>query len=382
MDYKIDKQGRYYIDNYIAGKRCHLRADTKRDLDKKLKAWMNEQVEAQNERDLGPMFETVANAWWEDVQSRVKRGTITCYHPRYEDALSRFSGYRIKEIDAVDITEFFKWMKRQGKAQKTVSNAKIVLSQIWQYWIDSPEWRGDRNPVTLSRVPTGLSKEERQPPSDDAIEKVKAAPDGFGLLANLVLYTGIRLGEANAIQVKDIDFNKDVYGIHGGIRIDKAYPWRGNQPYLESTKTAAGVRWVPIFEPLLPLLKQATSTLTEEDYLISGTENPLTKMQFQRRWQSYCRSLGLAHSVEKPLRKNGKVYKRTEWIADVTPHQFRHYLATMCYEAQVPEMVAQKILGHADIQTTHKVYTHIRDRMLSESAANLNKLFTQKSPIS
>lgn len=338
------------------------------------------------EQELGPLFEEVAAAWWQDVQLRVKTGTLTCYRPRYHDALNRFSGRRMTEIDPSDISEFFRFQKKQGRAHKTVVNSKIVLSQIWQLYIDSPKWRGKSNPVALTKVPTGLTKTTREPPSDAAIEKIKQSTDGIGLLANVVLYTGIRLGEANGIQVKDIDLNKTVYGITGGIYIHQAYVWRGNKPYLESPKTAAGVRWVPIFEPLYPLIEAAIRNLQPTDFLISGCSEPLSKMQFQRRWDSYCNSLGLCHVTQEPYKSHGRTkkedgtpYMRTIMRADVTPHQFRHYLATMCYEAQIPELVAQKILGHADISTTHRVYTHIRDRMMDQSAVKLNDLFTQNS---
>jgi integrase len=57
--------------------------------------------------------------------------------------------------------------------------------------------------------------------------------------------------------------------------------------------------------------------------------------------------------------------------ASVTAHQFRHSFATDLYDAGVGVLEAQKIMGHADISTTYKVYTHIRERKLEGAAQKL-----------
>ena len=41
------------------------------------------------------------------------------------------------------------------------------------------------------------------------------------------------------------------------------------------------------------------------------------------------------------------------------------------------ELEAQKILGHADIATTRRVYTHIRARQIKGAAEKLNDFFNQ-----
>lgn len=60
----------------------------------------------------------------------------------------------------------------------------------------------------------------------------------------------------------------------------------------------------------------------------------------------------------------------------VTAHQFRHEMASAMYAAGVGEMEAQRILGHADIATTHKIYTHIRDTQITSAAERLNMYFS------
>jgi len=39
-----------------------------------------------------------------------------------------------------------------------------VLNAIFQLWIESPQWRGDRNPAKVINIPRGLKHTKRQPP--------------------------------------------------------------------------------------------------------------------------------------------------------------------------------------------------------------------------
>ena len=44
----------------------------------------------------------------------------------------------------------------------------------------------------------------------------------------------------------------------------------------------------------------------------------------------------------------------------------------------IGELETQKILGHADISTTRKIYTHIKERQIKEAEKVLNYYFESK----
>ena len=46
----------------------------------------------------------------------------------------------------------------------------------------------------------------------------------------------------------------------------------------------------------------------------------------------------------------------------LTPHYFRHNYVTLLYESGVDPLVAMKIVGHTDYQTTANIYTTLRRR--------------------
>ena len=48
-------------------------------------------------------------------------------------------------------------------------------------------------------------------------------------------------------------------------------------------------------------------------------------------------------------------------LGHVTWHQFRHIHSTLLDDLKVPVKIAQEQLGHASIQTTLNIYTHVID---------------------
>ena len=50
------------------------------------------------------------------------------------------------------------------------------------------------------------------------------------------------------------------------------------------------------------------------------------------------------------------------------PHDFRHTCATLCLKWEVNPKIVQRILGHADVQTTLKIYSHVSDSDVHEAA--------------
>lgn len=315
----------------------------------------------------GPLFEEVADVYYERVMN-MKNGTQKSYKPAIKRAKDWFAGKHMEEIEPYMVSQFLKSLS--GMARTTVSNQKTVLNSIFQIWIDSPEWKGDRNPSELTKLPRGLKRGKRLPPTVLQIQIVKdnyLDPDA--LIAVLCLCTGQRKGEACGIQVKDIDFEQ------GYIHVCKSVEHIGNKPHITTTKTESGLRYVP----LLDILKQALWRFKDEDpdvFILSGTKTPLTESQYRKKWVSFWRKHGMAHPVTKEYhcRKNGadRTYKHTDWVADVNTHQFRHEFVCMLCMANVPEEISIQIVGHANAQMIHDVYMTLKPEMVQLAKEHLD----------
>lgn len=324
--------------------------------------------EKQIEIELGPLFEEVASAYEEKVLE-MKAGTIKAYRPAVIRAREYFKGKRMKEIEPCEIKEFLEGL---GLAHTTTSNQKSVLNAIFQLYIDSTQWRGDYNPAKLTTMPRGLQRSRRLPPDEKQVQIVKdavSAPDIDSLLAIVYLCTGERRGEACALTLGDIDFDKSQ------INVTKAVEWINNQPHITVTKTEAGVRKIP----LLNLLRKALEPwrdMPPNTYIVGMGKKPVTASWYRRHWAAFWRKHGYARKIERhyTYEHKGRMYEytQTDWVAEVSAHQFRHEYVCMLAEAGVPEEIAIQMVGHSNAKMIHEVYLHITDRMIQEAALRVN----------
>lgn len=365
--------GRWELSEVIDGKRRWFSSRDPDEVWEKRDEAIKESAKQQEEKEAGPCFELVADAYKAQVD-KMKNGTQKSYLPAIKRARERFEGKRMREIEPYMIAQFLQSLS--GMARTTVSNQKTVINAIFQLWIDSPEWRGDYNPAELTKMPRGLKRGKRLPPSEEQIKIVKENHmDPEALPAVVYLCTGERRGEACAIQLCDIDFEKGI------VRITKAVEHIHNRPNITTTKTEAGVRELPLLTPLREALEPMRS-LPSETYILSGTDIPLTASQYTRRWAAFWRKHGMAHSVvrEQKRIRGGKEYtfQATDWVADVCAHQFRHEYVCMLCMADVSEEVAIQLVGHANVQMIHEVYMALKPQMITGAGIKLNALLDNK----
>lgn len=344
----------------IGGKRVVFRAGSEREVMQKIAAY-------QERAERGPTFEEVAAEWWAQHEPRIRYGTVHGYQAAMQRAIEYFGQDPVRQIEAADVNAFLLSMARRGYAQKTVRNQLTVVRQIFLHALMTRQIRA--LPTDGVAVPAGLAHSSRQLAPARAVEIVKATGAKDFLLPALILYTGARCGEALALQWRDIDTAA------GTVSITKAVVYHSNRPVVADTKTQNGVRVVPLLAPLRRILAQRQPQPPGE-YLIGGSA-PISKSALYKRWESFCRAHGLAHPDEARSKKAG----RTVWACDLDRHTLRHEYATILYDAGIDAKVAQELLGHADLSTTLKVYTHIRQSRLDSAAATLDSFLTEKGTV-
>ena len=58
-------------------------------------------------------------------------------------------------------------------------------------------------------------------------------------------------------------------------------------------------------------------------------------------------------------------------IDKITPHRLRHTYATLLYSSGVDLLTAKELLGHSDVSTTLKIYTHLEKTVINISIKKL-----------
>ena len=119
---------------------------------------------------------------------------------------------------------------------------------------------------------------------------------------------------------------------------------------------------------------------THKQYVFQTKKGkPLPQSSFKRMWNRLMVAAGCVEWREVPegTSRPGDILKLIE--VTLTPHYFRHKHVTMLYESGVDPLVAMKIVGHKDHQTTADIYTHIKEEMLKKATVELEGVFKKRA---
>lgn len=179
--------------------------------------------------------------------------------------------------------------------------------------------------------------------------KALAAECGkYGNLIELLAATGLRINEALALQVGDVDFD--------GAKLHVSRTWTmtaSGKKILGATKSRED-RSISLSGQMLVLLKPLTSSKSKSDFIFTGANGDALDYGYFRRayFTRAVKNLGLD---------------------EVTIHWLRHTCASMLIRIGAPITTISEILGHSSIKITLETYSHWYE---GDSAAWLQKLGT------
>lgn len=312
---------------------------------------INEQIlNYQQAKATSKSFADVAEMWENEHYPTVEYGSLKQYKPACKQCKDYFSDRSVSDIAPTDIDRFMQYLVKRDYAQKTIKTRMLVLNQVFKYAIINQYI--DNNPCQYISIPKNLKKSTRDMPSESDLETVKNSIDKtFGLFAYFILYTGLRRGEALALTYDDIDFDNKV------IHVNKSVYCVSNTPYIKSPKTEAGNRDVILLNNLAKVLKNTfPNTDDKTAYIFNNNGKLFSNSYFQCRWSSYLKETGLS----------------------ITPHQLRHAYASILFDAGIDVKDAQELLGHASIEMTRDIYTHISKSHKINTMNKLNKFISSK----
>lgn len=320
-------------------------------------------------------FREIAEAWRDYLWPKIRAGTQGCYTAAYNRAIERFGDREAVSIEAFEISNHLAWMAEQDYSTKTIQTQRVIYRSVYRHAIIDPVLGREirTNPAADVPLPSGMKKAvKREAPEDDAVAKIRAAAGEYwGLFPLFLMSTGFRRGEALAVQWRDVDFKKKQ------ITCSKQISYAGGIAKVADTKTDAGVRVVPLLPDLRAALKAAKPKDAKLDNYVFHGEDPakfLTESTYRRRWMHYCKEHGfVTDEPEQRTSTQGKKYTVHHYKPTLTAHVLRHGYATMLFEAGVDEYTAQQLLGHANVETTIAIYTHLRQKKKSESIKKLEK---------
>lgn len=342
---KKDKHGLYHKQVTINGKRKVFSSTSKQALMLKIANYTEEATKA-------PLFRTVAEDWKEEHWEQLELGSLRAYSADYERIVAYFGKQRIDEITPTDINAFLYQLTKKFSLS-SISNHKTVLNQIFKKAIFDDGLR-IMNPVSMVTLPKNLKRGTRDILTDEQCREILSTTPNEFQLAYLIYFTGLRCGEALALQMKDINFDKNI------INVTKAVHHVGNAAKIGPLKTSSSYRQIPLTKDLKARLLELS--LSKDDFIVSG-EKPLSQSALRCKWLSYCKDHGMVY------KENGKLKP------SIDRHQIRHQYTTSLYNAGVDLKSIQHILGHSDISITLETYTHLTEKQFQKSLMQIEEYF-------
>lgn len=221
---------------------------------------------------------------------------------------------KLKDLTTLQVQTFLNSIKQDNTRNKV----KITLNDAFKKAVALPLIK--HNPCTAVEIKT--KKKKSYPPLSTTQQKDLYTYSMMQVYRNVFMLcccTGLRPGEALGLKVSDIDFKNNI------IEVQHQKNRKGE--LTDVLKTDAAYRSIPFLPELF------------KNFDLSGEFVVNT---------SYA-------AVDSYL---GRMFEKLEYIG-VVWYSFRHTFVSNCYHIGINIKQIQEWAGHADVETTLNIYTHL-----------------------
>jgi len=273
--------------------------------------------------------------WFKTYKSKKGYYTKEMYnYALYTHIIPYFGHFKMNQVKNYHVSAFIS-EKYDNYSFRTLQIMVLTLKQIFKTALN--------NDIIFKNPVDGIILTRKDSPEKRALEdwekdiiQEAAQKHRGGIFAMLILYTGMRPGEAVALTWNDIDMNKKE------IHISKAAVFEKSLIEIKSPKTKAGFRTLPILDELFKFL-------TEKEKKGISVTGIISKSSYRRLWEGFMKAANILAGGNDKIKV----------LHDITPYTLRHTYITMLYYAGVDLKTAQYLAGHASIKMIFDVYTHL-----------------------
>lgn len=250
--------------------------------------------------------------------------------------------------------------KEEVLSPNTVNKIMILLKKILDVglrrslFIENPVSHLRKLPVEKQKMKFWTVREFRE-----FINSIKEDESCYKILFTLLFFTGMRMGEALALDWRDIDLERKEINVH-----KTAYTVGGVTTF-NSPKTSAGKRRISINDGLCielrawkakqhDLMKEFTDN-TNELQVVQDSPIQLNKDSVEKAWQ--------------------RLLDRVPNVIRIRIHDLRHSHASLLIDQGADYLVVKERLGHASITTTIDTYSHLYPTKQEILAKKLDDFF-------
>lgn len=299
------------------------------------------------------------------------QATFRCYIKT-----NKIADVQMGSIDTIMIQDYYSKLSKKY-SESTVKKTRTLFNTVFDYLVScnimsSNPAKGIKMPHTTNyavqkKEHSFLSLEQADKFYETALMKADEVTAGvrtgdyiYGRNARfclIVLYTGMRIGEAYGLTWNDVDFKRNVIRINKTkerIKVNGKYQW-----IVDTPKRSASIR-------VIPLIEKAKQQLLYLKTIQPGINAKPTDNIFVTESNIPPSQSSLTRTLKAILTR-----------ADINPvgfglHDLRHSFGSMLlqkgWETNQPVdiKVISELLGHKDVSITYNTYVHIMNTHKSE----------------
>ncbi|MDT2450617.1 tyrosine-type recombinase/integrase [Enterococcus avium] len=305
------------------------------------------------------------DAWWNQHKVSIRQSSQV----NYEKLLK----YIRKNINTAAVvrntdTRFYQdFINELPQSYEYKKKFRSVLKMALDYAVDMEMIK--INPINRAKVPKpALTKETYERVEDKYLEEEEInkllnvyystfQSVHHGRLAEFMYLTGLRAGEAISLTIDDYDPNSKTIKVIGTLDYSDGY----KNAKKEMPKTLASYREIDLSNRAIEIideliLENKLKFKGKTSYLFVGkTGKPIQINAFNNSLKAMNDKLG-KDAIKKKM----------------SSHIFRHSHISLLAELNIPVKAIMERVGHADMETTMKIYTHVTKKTKASIVEKLN----------
>lgn len=348
---------------------------TLRDKEKKLKLaqWQGVDVERGNTVTFNDVFDRYMN-----TKFGLKESTLTSYLTMYDRYVrDEFGKQLVKNIRYSDVQNYYAdLLKNRNLGMRTVEYLHMMLHPTFDLAVEDGIILKNPTKGLLGKIKkaAGYSMKKRHALTIDQqrafLEFIYNHPTWgrYHSIFQVMLGTGLRVGELIGLRWEDVDFEKKTININHGVVYIKAYNGVKEHPKITLPKTDAGIRIVPLMDPVIDGFREEYKYSCGRgfsNFELDGYSGFIFTKQNGNLYSAPRLDKALSDIVAAYNKQEEAVakYEGREpiYLPHFSCHNLRHTFCTRLCERDVNIKVIQSIMGHANIKITMDIYAEVSE---------------------
>lgn len=305
------------------------------------------------------------NVWWNQHKVSIRQSSQVNYEKLLKyirknintEAVVRNTDTKFYQDFLNELTQSYEYKKKFRSVLKMALDYAVDMEMI------------NLNPISRTKVPKpALTKETYEKVEDKYLEEEEInkllnvyystfQSVHHGRLAEFMYLTGLRAGEAISLTIDDYDPNSKTIKVIGTLDYSDGY----KNAKKEMPKTLASYREIDLSNRAIEIideliLENKLKFKGKTSYLFVGkTGKPIQINAFNNSLKAMNDKLG-KDAIKKKM----------------SSHIFRHSHISLLAELNIPVKAIMERVGHADMETTMKIYTHVTKKTKASIVEKLN----------